>query len=69
MTRRERHIRIIDSFPSQDRRFHQNQLLARLDLAALTDEAVETLASTMVSSFKWQQRENAKQRARRASNA
>lgn len=64
MTRRERHVRIIGSFDAHRRRIYVNELLSRFGLDCLTDEAVESLASKLVGDHKWQQRENAKQRAK-----
>lgn len=64
MTRRERHLKIIAGFPDRDSRFHLQQLIYRHGLKALTDEAVEELTRTIVSSFKHEQRLHAENRAR-----
>ena len=68
MTRRERHIRIIEShgLDSQSGRYHFQQLLSRRKLGALTDAAVEELARDLVDGHKRQQRYNREARERRA---
>lgn len=67
MTRRERHERIIENFGGMTGtagRFHLQGILARLGLAALTDDAIEKLTSEIVSSRKRQQRYNREHRER-----
>lgn len=51
MTRRERHIRIVENFglDSQSGRYHLQRLMAKRKLAAFNDEAVRELATMLVS--------------------
>ena len=68
MTRRERLLRIIDSFGRDRERYHLAQVLAKHGLSILTDEGVEILTRSIVTSHKRQQRYNREYRAaRRAS--
>lgn len=67
MTRRERHIRIIDSFGHDRERYHLASVLARHGLSVLTDDGVEKLAKAIVTGHKLQQRYNRENRARRSS--
>ena len=71
MTRRERHIRIIESWgPASS--FAANieaRMQAKLGLAAYTDEAIEEFASMLVSSDRFQKKLNAENRARRLASA
>lgn len=66
MTRRERHLRIIESFGRDCERYHLANVLARHGLSILTDEGVEKLTQAIVSGHKRQQRYNRENRARRA---
>lgn len=63
MTRRERHLRIIENFGRDRARRHLEQVIARHGLAALTDEGVEKVAKSLVSGHKLQQRYNREARA------
>lgn len=67
MTRRERHLRIIESFGRDRERYHLADVLARHGLSLLTDEGIEKLTQSIVRSHKLQQRYNREARARRAS--
>lgn len=66
VTRRERHLRIIKAFgdPLYDTwvRRHLESLIVRggRDLSVFTDEAVEALARSLLSSYAFQQRERRK---------
>lgn len=67
MTRRERHIRIINSWGTFSS-FVDNveaRMQAKLGLAAYTDEAIEEFARLLVEANKRQQKMNAENRARR----
>jgi hypothetical protein len=74
MTRRERHIRIIESWSSYPGefsgghivRFHLHQLLDRRKFDALKDEAIEELARDLISSSKLQKKYNEEARKLRA---
>jgi hypothetical protein len=74
MTRRERHIRIIESWSSYSGefrgghtvRFHVDQILARRKFDALKDEAIEELARDLISSSKRQKKYNEEARKLRA---
>lgn len=67
MTRRERHIRIIESWGphSTTYRFHRDETISRRGFAAFTDEAIEEIAARMVSAKRRQDRYNREARARR----
>jgi hypothetical protein len=67
MTRRQRHLRIIEDFGRDRMRYHLAEVLARHGLALLTDEGIETLTRSIVTSHKTQQRYNRENRARRSS--
>lgn len=71
MTRRERHLRIIESWGklgySHILRFHFDGLISKRGLSALTDTAVRELATDLVRSRARQNRMNAENRKRRAS--
>ena len=73
MTRRERHIRIIESWGnfrySHQVRFCFQELMSRRGLAALTDEAVRELATDLVVSQRRHNRMNAENRKRAAARA
>lgn len=66
MTRRQRHLRIIENFGRDCERYHLAEVLARHGLSILTDEGVEKLTRSIVTSHKRQQRYNRENRARRA---
>ncbi len=63
MTKRERHLRIIDNFGRDRERYHLADVLARHGLSVLNDEGVEKVAQSIVSSHKRQQRYNREKRA------
>lgn len=69
MTRRERHLRIIESWgdlrTSKSVRFEFDGLLAKLGMSALTDAAVRELATRLVRARSHQNRMNAENRKRR----
>jgi hypothetical protein len=72
MTRRQRHIRILDNFGglaglTGNRRvkWELDRLLSIHGLDLFTDEAIEMLASRTVSSHRFAQRINRENRARR----
>ena len=65
MTRRERHLRIIADFGRDRARYHLAEVLARHGLSLLTDEGVEILTRSIVTSHRLQQRYNRENRARR----
>jgi hypothetical protein len=72
VTRRERHIRIIDNFGGLESRsgcrtvkFEFDRLLCVHGLSLFTDEAVEMLASRVVASHRFSQKLNRENRARR----
>ena len=67
MNRRQRHARIIDNFGRDRERYHLADVLARHGRAILTDEGIELLARSIVTSHRRQQRYNREHRARRAS--
>lgn len=67
MTRRQRHLRIIENFGRDRERYHLAEVLARQGLSILNDEGVEKLALSIVSSHRRQQRYNRESRARRSS--
>lgn len=67
MTRRERHVRIIESHgDSSSARYEFARLVSLRHLTALNDEAVEGLARALIESHKRQQRYNREARERRA---
>lgn len=68
MTRRERLIRIIESWGpySHTFRFERDRVIGRMGYAAFSDEAVEAMARGMVAGKRWQAKQNAANRARRA---
>lgn len=63
MTRRERHLRIIESFGRDREGYHTAKVLARHGTDVLTDEGVEKVAQSLVSGHKLQQRYNREARA------
>jgi hypothetical protein len=72
MTRRQRHLRILDNFGglrgltgSHRVKWEFDRLISIHGLDLLTDEAVEMLASRTVSSHRFTQRINRENRARR----
>lgn len=65
MTRRQRHLRIIESFGRDRERYHLAEILTRHGLSILTDEGAELLARSIVTSHRRQQRYNRENRARR----
>jgi len=67
MTRRERHQHIIESFGRDRERYHLAEVLARHGLSVLTDEGIELLTRSIVTSHRRQQRYNREARARRSS--
>jgi hypothetical protein len=73
MNRRARHIHIIDNFGGLESRsgcrtvkFEFDRLLSVHGLDLLTDEAVEMLASRVVASYRFSQKLNRENRARKA---
>jgi hypothetical protein len=66
MTRRERHLRIIENFGQDRARYHLSVMLARHGLSLLNDEGVEKVARSLVTGHKTQQRYNREARALRA---
>jgi hypothetical protein len=66
MTRRQRHFRIIESFGRDRERYHLADVIARHGLSILTDEGIQKLTQSIVSSHKLQQRYNRENRARRS---
>jgi hypothetical protein len=68
MTRRERLIRIIESWGpySHTYRFERDRVLARMGYAAFVDEALTAMAAGMVDGKRRQARYNAEAKARRA---
>lgn len=67
MNRRERHQRIIESFGRDRERYHLAEVLARHGLSILTNEGIELLTRSIVTSHRRQQRYNRENRARRSS--
>jgi hypothetical protein len=67
MTRRQRHLRIVESFGRDRMRYHLAEVLARHGLDILTDEGVEILTRSIVTSLRFQQKCNRENRVRRAS--
>lgn len=67
MTRRQRHLRIVESFGRDRERYHLADVLAKHGLSILTDEGIELLTRSIVNSHKVQQRYNREARARRPS--
>jgi hypothetical protein len=65
LTRRDRCLRIVNSFDDGNRRYHLSVLLACNGLDVLTDGAVEDLARLMMRAHTLQQRLNRENRARR----
>jgi hypothetical protein len=70
MTRRERHIRIIESWGPLSRsnpslRYEFDGLIARRGLSAFTDEAIRELATALWHGRRRQNRMNAENRKRR----
>ena len=63
MTRRERHLRIIESWGpmSSIRDYFEGMMIAKLGMSAYTDDAIEELARMLVVSDK---RRRARQRAK-----
>lgn len=70
MTRRERMIRIIESWGPYSSYVsnHERAMLAKLGLSAYTDEAIDALAYSLVYGRKLQQKLNRENRARRAAS-
>lgn len=66
MTRRERHLRIIESFGRDRERYHLANVIAHHGLSILTDDGIEKLTTSIVKSHKLQQRYNREARAIRA---
>lgn len=68
MTRRERLIRIIESWGpySNTYLFERASVIGRMGYAALTDEAVEAIAAGMVAGKRRQAKWNAEHKARKA---
>lgn len=68
MTRRERHIRIIESWGlySHTYRFERDRVIGRMGYSAFTDEAIEAMAAGMVNGKRRQEKYNAANKARRA---
>lgn len=68
MTRRERLIRIIESWgpDSHTYRYERDRVLGRMGYAAFTDEALTAMAAGMVEGKKRQARYNADFKARQA---
>ena len=64
MTRRERHLRIIENFGRDRERYHLTQVIARYGLTILTDDGVKKVALSLVSGHKLQQRYNRESRAK-----
>ena len=62
MTRRERHLRIIDWMDERNRRLELDILLQRRGMTVFTDEAVEELASMLVKSHRRMQAMNKRNR-------
>lgn len=63
MTRRERHLRIINDFDEKSVRWAMQRLKARHGFDLLTDEAVELLARQVLSDYRRTQEMNARNRA------
>lgn len=63
MTRRERHLAIINNFGRESRRWEFDSLMERLGTDALTDEAVEDFAASLVRSARRRAKMNAANRA------
>jgi hypothetical protein len=68
MTRRERMVRIIESWGpySHTYRFEHDRVIARMGYSAFSDEAIEAMASGMVDGRRRQAKYNAANKARRA---
>ena len=64
MNRRQRHARIIDNFGRDRERYHLADVLARHGRTILTDEGLELLARSIVTSHRRQQHYNREHRAR-----
>lgn len=60
MTRRERHLRIIESFDDRSQRFERELVIGMLGPDALSDAAVERIASRLVGSHKIRKQERAR---------
>jgi hypothetical protein len=67
MTRRQCHLRIIEDFGRDRMRYHLAEVLARHGLDILTDEGIEILTRSIVTSHRTLQRYNRENRARRSS--
>lgn len=65
MTRRERHLRILESF-GRVGKLDRDWVLQRLGFAAFTDEAIEAITRATVDGHRRSQKMNAENRARRA---
>ena len=66
MTRRERHARIINSFEERSFRWERDGVLAKMGLAAFSDDAIELFAGNLVRSRRRHQKMNRENRARAA---
>lgn len=69
MTRRERLDRIIAWFDPVRRGYELKRLIAKHGTACLTDEAQEEYARRCIRSYKFSQKLNRENRARRAGDA
>jgi hypothetical protein len=65
MTRRQRHLNILENFGRDRTRYYLAEVLARHGLSILTDDGIEKVTRAMVTSHKTQQRYNREARARR----
>jgi hypothetical protein len=63
MTRRQRLETIINGADERSFRYERDGLICKLGLAAFTDDAIETLARTLVRSHIWDQKMNKRNRA------
>jgi hypothetical protein len=66
MTRRERHLRIIEWFDDRHRRWQLDALLHRRKMTVFTDDAIEELAAALVRDYRREQKMNRENRARRS---
>ena len=62
MTRRERMIRVFHGFGTKQRAAAMDRMVERLGLNAFTDDAIDELARTIVSEWKYQNRRNEQNR-------
>ena len=63
MTRRERHLRIIEWHSERTRRWELEGLMVKLGLDALTDDAIEQYAARCVRSTRAHRKMNERNRA------